>query len=257
MDWEMVNLLLVSHSKNLAESIAKLAQQMIISGAVKISIAAGIGEDNQEIGTNALEIAEAIQDIYSNEGVLVLMDLGSAVLSTEMALDLIPSDMRDKVRICPAPFIEGAIVAAAQASSGSNLEVVYREAMDALKPKYDQLREKIAEVPEEESEKKKLPSNDDEKKEIVLTIRSVHGLHARPAVKFVQTAAIFDAEIMVNNLTTNKGPASAKSLIAITMLGVIKGHQIQVTAKGQQREEALEALSNLVENNFGETLEEE
>ena len=254
----MVNLLLVSHSKNLAESVVGLAKQMIISGGggIKISIAAGIGEDNQEIGTNAVEIAEAIQDIYTNDGVLVLMDLGSAVLSAQMALDLIPPDICQKVRICPAPFIEGAVVAAAQASSGSSLEVVYREAMDALKPKYDQLREKITGVPEKESEKKTLPSNDDEKKEIILTVRSVHGLHARPAVQFVQTAASFNADVMVKNLTTNKGPSSAKSLIAITMLGVMKGHQIQVTAIGQQREEVLKALSNLVEDNFGETVEE-
>jgi len=252
----MVNLLLISHSKILAESVAELAKQMISSGEVKISIAAGIGEDNQEIGTNAVEIAEAIQDIYSDEGMLVLMDLGSAVLSTQMALDLVPPDVCQKVRVCPAPFIEGAIVAAAQASSGSNLEIVYREAMDALKPKYDQLREIITEVPEEESKKKTLPSNDDEKKEIILTVRSVHGLHARPAVQFVQTAASFDADVMVKNLTTNKGPSSAKSLIAITMLGVLKGHKIQVTAMGQQREKVLKALSNLVEDNFGETTEE-
>ena len=252
----MVNLLLVSHSKNLAESVVGLAKQMIRSGEVEISIAAGIGEDHQEIGTNAVEIAEAIQDIYSNEGVLVLMDLGSAVLSAQMALDLLPPDVCQKVRVCPAPFIEGAVVAAAQASSGSNLEIVYREAMDALKPKYDQLGEKITEVPEEESEKRTLPSNDDEKKEIILTVRSVHGLHARPAVKFVQTAASFDADVMVKNLTANTGPSSAKSLIAVTMLGVMKGHQIQVTAMGQQREEVLKALSNLVEDNFGETLEE-
>lgn len=251
----MVNLLLVSHSKNLAESVAELAQQMIISGAVKISVAAGIGEDNQEIGTNAVEIAEAIQEIYTNEGVLVLMDLGSAVLSTQMALELIPTDVCQKVRICPAPFIEGAIVAAAQASSGSSLEVVYREAMDALNPKVDQLRAKTTEAPEEEPKKKTLSSNDKEIKEIIVTIRNVHGLHARPAVKFVQTAASFDAEIMVNNLTTIKGPASAKSLIAITMLGVMKGHQIKITANGQENDEALAALSKLIENNFDEDLE--
>ena len=143
----MVNLLLVSHSKNLAESAADLAKQMIISGEMKIAIAAGIGEYHQKIGTNAVEIAEAIQDIYTDNGVLVLMDLGSAVLSTQMALDLIPSDMCQKVRICPAPFIEGAVVAAAQAGSGSNLEMVYREAMDALKPKREQLREKIDGTP--------------------------------------------------------------------------------------------------------------
>lgn len=253
----MVNLLLVSHSKVLAKSVAELAQQMVSSGEVKISIAAGIGEDHQEIGTNAVEIAESIQGIYTDDGVLVLMDLGSAVLSAQMALDLIPPEVCQKVRICPAPFIEGAVVAAAQASSGSNLEVVYREAMDALKPKYEQLKEEITETPEGESGKKTLQTNNEDKKEIQLIIRNVQGLHARPAVKFVQTAASFDADVMVNNLTTNKGPSSAKSLIAITLLGVLKGHQIQVTATGQQKEEVLKALSDLVENNFGETSEEE
>ena len=248
----MVNLLLVSHSKNLAESAADLARQMIVSGKMRIAIAAGIGEDHQEIGTNAVEIAEAIQDIYTDDGVLVLMDLGSAVLSAQMALNLIPSDICQKVQICPAPFIEGAVVAAAQAGSGSDLKMVYREAMDALKPKHEQLREEIDEASEEEPEKKTASFNDGEKKEVVLTIRNVHGLHARPAVKFVQTAASFDAEIMLNNLSTNKGPASAKSLIAVTMLGVLKGHKIQIMAVGRQREEALKALSDLVENNFGE-----
>lgn len=250
-------MLLVSHSRKLAEGLAEMVQQMVSSGVVKISIAAGIGDKHRELGTNAVEIAEAIQDIHSADGVLVLMDLGSAILSTEMALDLIPSDMRDKVRICPAPFIEGAIVAAVQAGLGNSLEIVYQEAMASGQVKSAQLEKKSDGNSIEESVKEISPTPEDKIKEIVLTVRNLHGLHARPAVKFVQTAASFDSEIMVNNLTTNKGPASAKSLIAITMLGVIKGHQIQVTAKGQQREEALEALSNLVENNFGEALEEE
>lgn len=253
----MVNLVLVSHSRKLAEGAVEMIQQMVSSEVVKISIAAGIGDDHRELGTNAVEIAEAIQDIHSADGVLVLMDLGSAILSAETALNLIPSDMRDKVRICPAPFIEGAVVAAVQAGLGNSLEIVYQEAMASYKAKREQSEEKSGEDHIEESVKGILPTSDGKIKEIVLTVRSVHGLHARPAVKFVQTAANFDTEIMVNNLTTNKGPASAKSLIAITMLGVLKGHQIQVTAKGQQQEEALEALSNLVENNFGEALEEE
>lgn len=253
----MVNLLLVSHSRKLAEGAAEMVQQMVSSEVVKISIAAGIGDGHRELGTNAVEIAEAIQDIHSTDGVLVLMDLGSAILSTEMALDLIPSDMRANVRICLAPFIEGAITAAVQAGLGNSLEIVYQEAMASCQAKYSQLVEKSGGNSIKESVKEISPISDDKIKEIIVTVRSLHGLHARPAVKFVQTAASFDAEIMVNNLTTKKGPASAKSLIAITMLGVLKGHQIQVTAMGQQQEEALEALSNLVENNFGEALEED
>ena len=254
----MVNLLLVSHSRKLAEGAAEMVRQMVSSEVVKISIAAGTGDDHRELGTNAVEIAEAIQDIHTADGVLILMDLGSAILSTEMALNLIPSYMRDKVRICPAPFIEGAIVAAVQAGLGNSLEIVYQEAMASYTAKCEQLEGKTGEEDNEVSVSVKeiSPTSDSTNTEVVLTVRSLHGLHARPAVKFVKTAASFDAEIMVNNLTANKGPASAKSLIAITALGVLKGHQIQVMAKGQQQEEALEALSNLVKDNFGEALEE-
>lgn len=252
----MVNLLLVSHSRKVAEGTAEMVQQMVSSADVEIAVAAGIGDDHQDLGTNAVEIAEAIQEIHSTDGVLVLMDLGSAILSTEMALDLIPADIRDKVHICPAPFIEGAIAAAVQAGLGQNLEVVYQEAMASGVAKSKQLGEGSSGDVLKESLKETPSTSDDKPEEIVLTVRSIHGLHARPAVKFVQTAASFDAEIMVKNLSANKGPASAKSLTAITMLGVLNGHQIQVTAKGQQREEALRALSNLVENNFGEPLKE-
>ena len=247
----MVNILLVSHSKKLADSVAEMALQMIGSGSVKIATAARIGEGNQDFGTNAVEIAEAIQNIFTEAGVLILMDLGSAVLSSQMALDLIPLEMKTKVRICPAPLIEGAVVAAAQASSGSDLDSIYREAMDAIKPKEEQLEvsnEKIQEEIPIESQ----PSADISKKEIILTMQNEHGLHARPGVRFVQTASNFDADIMVKNLTTGKGPSSAKSLTAVTLLGVLNSHQIKITAEGKQRDEALQALADLIESRFGE-----
>jgi phosphocarrier protein FPr len=90
--------------------------------------------------------------------------------------------------------------------------------------------------------------------ETILTVRSLHGLHARPAAKFVQTAASFNAEVKVKNLSTNKGPVSAKSLNAIATLGVLKDHQIKVFAAGAQSEQAVKALTRLVEDNFGEPL---
>ena len=247
----MVNLLLVSHSKKLADSAADMALQMIASGTVKIVTAAGIGEGNLEFGTNALEIAESIQNIYTDAGVLVLMDLGSAVLSTQMAVSMIPPEMQDKVRVCPAPFIEGAVVAAAQASAGGDLDAVYREAMDSIKPKAEQFEEE-GEAPTAEPAQAAQPEIDDDTKAIILTVINEHGLHARPGVRFVQTASNFDADIMVKNLTTGKGPSSAKSLTAITFLSVLKGHQIRVTASGNQKDEALEAIKELIESNFGE-----
>lgn len=245
----MVNLVLVSHSKKLAESAAGMALQMIASGQVKIATAAGVGEDNQDFGTNAIEIADAIQKVDSKEGVLVLMDLGSAVLSTQMALELLPDDVRTRVRVCPGPFIEGAVVGAAQASAGGTLEQVYTEAFNSIKPKEEQFE---PEIPQQSAEAPADQKADPNKQEVVLTLQNEHGLHARPGVRFVQTASKYDANIMVTNLTTGKGPSSAKSLTAVTFLGVLKGHQIQVTATGKQKDEALKALTELVESKFGE-----
>lgn len=245
----MVNIVLVSHSKKLADSASDMALQMIASGQVKIATAAGTGEDNKEFGTNALEIADAIQQVDSPDGVLVLMDLGSAVLSTQMALELLPDEVRAHVRVCPGPFIEGAVVGAAQASAGGSLDQVFNEAFNAIKPKEEQFE------PQPPGPAPAVPAargTDAQADEVVLTLENEHGLHARPGVRFVQTASQFDADISVKNLTTGKGPSSAKSITAVTFLGVLKGHQIQLTATGKQKEEALKALTELVESKFGE-----
>jgi phosphocarrier protein FPr len=245
----MVNLVLVSHSKKLADSVAGMALQMIASGQVKIATAAGVGEDNQDFGTNAVEIAEAIQKVDSKDGVLVLMDLGSAVLSTQMALELLPDEVRTRVRVCPGPFIEGAVVGAAQASAGGTLEQVYNEAFNSIKPKEEQFEPELTAQPVEKPVDQQEAADTSE---VLLTLENEHGLHARPGVRFVQTASGYDADIMVKNLTTGKGPSSAKSLTAVTFLGVLKGHRIQITATGKQKEEALKALTELVESKFGE-----
>ena len=252
----MVNLLLVSHSKKLAEGVAGLARQMS-SDSVQIAVAAGIGDEREEFGTDAVEIMDKIQEIYTEDGVLVLMDLGSAILSAEMALELLPPEMHAKIRFCPAPFVEGAIAAGVQAGLGSSLEMVCQEAMGALQPKREQLEESLPQPPAEAGMEPALSAEALEGKEIVLTVHSLHGLHARPAAKFVQTAASFDADVQVKNLATNKGPVSAKSLNAIAILGVLKDHKIQVIATGNQSDEVLEALTKLVEDNFGEPLGEE
>jgi multiphosphoryl transfer protein len=186
----MVNLLLVSHSKKLAEGVAGLARQMS-SDAVQIAVAAGIGDEREEFGTDAVEIMDKIQEIYTEDGVLVLMDLGSAILSAEMALELLPPEMHAKIRFCPAPFVEGAIAAGVQAGLGSSLEMVCQEAMGALQPKREQLEESLPQPPAEAGVEPALSAEALEGKEVVLTVHSLHGLHARPAAKFVQTAASF------------------------------------------------------------------
>ncbi len=177
----MVGLVIVSHSRALADGLVGLLRQ-VASPTLPIAVAAGIGEDRSEFGTDAVEIMEAIQSVYSEEGVLVLMDLGSAVLSAKLALDLLPPEMTEKVSFCGAPLVEGAVAAAVQIGLTNDLEAICREANGALAPKREQLGGESKEptvavsVPDEATDS------------ITLTLTNLHGLHARPAAKFVQTA---------------------------------------------------------------------
>src|SRR5262249_33745901 len=85
-----------------------------------------------------------------------------------------------------------------------------------------------------------------------LEIRNPLGLHARPAARFVQTAAGFDADVDVTNLTSGRGPASGRSLSGVATLGTRQGNEGLVTAGGPQAEQALAALSELAGRDFDE-----
>jgi multiphosphoryl transfer protein len=249
----MVGIVIVSHSRALAEGLVQLVKQ-VANEDLPIAYAAGVGPDNQEFGTNAVEIMEAIQAVDNPQGVLVLMDLGSAILSAEMALELLPAEMHERIRFCPAPLVEGAIAAGIQASLGSKLEDVYREASEALEPKREQLGEKAkGEQPAPDEPIGQKPGMEASAQARV-TLQNQHGLHARPAARFVQMAASFEAEIQVLNESKNKGPVSAKSLNALATLGAIQGSQILISASGSQADQAVRALEDLVQANFGETL---
>ncbi len=106
----MVGLVIVSHSRTLAQSLVGLVRQ-VVHDQVPIAIAAGAGPDHMEFGTDPSEVIDAIQSVYSPDGVLVLMDLGSAVLSAEMAAELLPDEMKGRIACCAAPLVEGAIAA--------------------------------------------------------------------------------------------------------------------------------------------------
>ncbi len=243
----MVGLVIVSHSRPLADALSNLVRQ-VASNEAPIAVAAGVGEQRQEFGTDAVEISEAIQSVYSPDGVCVLMDLGSAVLSAQLALDLLPPEQSEKVTFCAAPLVEGAIAAGVQIGLGSDLETVCREAKSALLPKSEQLGE--AALPAAEPAAPVAISGAG--LSTTLTLTNLHGLHARPAARFVQTAARFNADIQVTNLTKGKGPVSAKSLNALATLGAIEYHQVKISAAGPDAADALAALSALIEENFGE-----
>jgi dihydroxyacetone kinase phosphotransfer subunit len=114
----MVGIVLVSHSHLQAIGLQEMAAQMS-RGLVSIVAAGGV--DEQTMGTNAERIYQAIQDVYTSDGVLILFDLGSALLSTQLAIDMFPSDQQVHIKLSGAPMVEGTIAAAVEASLGHNL----------------------------------------------------------------------------------------------------------------------------------------
>lgn len=121
----MVGLVIVSHSAKIAEGVVEIAAQM--AGSQLKLLAAG-GLPNGSIGTDALCISSAIERADSGDGVVVLADLGSAVLSTETAMEFLDEITRARVRIADAPIVEGAVGAAIEATIGSPLEMVVEAA---------------------------------------------------------------------------------------------------------------------------------
>jgi phosphocarrier protein FPr len=247
----MVGMVVVSHSRALAESIVKLVSQ-VASPDTPITLAAGVGDDRQTFGTDATEIMEAIERVFSPDGVLILMDIGSAVLSAQMALDLMPPEISSKVLVCSAPLIEGAIAAAVQINLGSSLEAVANEARQAIMPKQSMIGD--VSVVEEKIPDAGVPHAHELSEKVTLV--NLHGLHARPAARFVQKASEFKSTITVKNLTNGKGPVSARSLNAIATLGAIENHLIEITANGDDAENAIRILKTMIEEGFGERLAE-
>jgi dihydroxyacetone kinase phosphotransfer subunit len=117
----MIGIVVVSHSEKIAQGVVELCSQM---GRENIKIEAAGGTGDGRIGTDAMKIMEAIKRADNGDGVLVLVDMGSAVMSTEVALELLDEDLRNKVFIADAPIVEGSIGAVVQASMGSSLEEV-------------------------------------------------------------------------------------------------------------------------------------
>jgi PTS hybrid protein len=124
----LVGIVVVSHSVKIAEGVVELARQM--AGPDVRLIAAG-GAIDGTLGTDAARIAEAIGRADAGAGVVVLADLGSAVLATKLALDMIAPETAARTRLSGGPLVEGAVVAAVQASVGDDVAAVVAAAEEA------------------------------------------------------------------------------------------------------------------------------
>jgi multiphosphoryl transfer protein len=232
-----VGLVIVSHSAKLAEGVVELAREM--GGEdVAIEAAGGMADPPGAIGTDAMVVMEAIERVASPDGVLVLMDLGSAVMSAEMAVEMAGDDTRT-VLAGDAPLVEGAVAAAAAARGGLGLDEVAAAARGAV----------AAPAPEEAAAAGASEAGEGEALERRYTLTNRLGLHLRPAGKLVAAAA--PAHVDVLNATTGAGPVSATSLIGLSELAR-HGEEILVRARGPRAAEVLDAIQALAEDNWGD-----
>ena len=247
-----VGIVAVSHSLRLAEAAQELAAQMVPGGTVPIALAAGAGTDADGapiLGTDATRVAAAIDELAEAcDGVLVLMDLGSAVMSAEFALELRSSAV--PVRLASAPFVEGLLAASVTAAQGASLDDVAAEANGALIAKSAQLGDEPQAPagsggPElEESAPVSAVSRSGEESRTVL-VRNPAGVHARPAAMIAQAAA--GAELRLRRLPDGD-PVPASSMMRLLAFGARPGDEVQLAGDPA----AVEHVAALFEDGFGE-----
>jgi PTS hybrid protein len=260
----MIGIVVVSHSPDLARAAVALALEMVAGERPSIAIAAGAGEDASGaavIGTDAVRVAEAIDEVASPDGVLVFMDLGSAVLSAGLALEFLSTTT--EVRLSRAPFVEGIVAGVVLAAAGASLDDADREAAAAMATKNEQLGDAApTPVPEPVEGPTPLPERppvpepvegptaDDVVAEVTLVNRL--GLHARPAAAIVAAMGRFDADVTVVDTATPERSVSASSLMGMMTLGAQGGAALRISGTGRDAAAAVEMIRAMAADGFGE-----
>jgi phosphoenolpyruvate---glycerone phosphotransferase subunit DhaM len=120
-----VGIVIVSHSAEVARGTASMVEQMV---GREVPLGWCGGDPGGGLGTNVEAILKAIEAAWSERGVAILVDLGGAETNSEMAIELLPAERRERVVVCNAPIVEGAVMAATEAASGAALDAVRRTA---------------------------------------------------------------------------------------------------------------------------------
>jgi len=233
-----VALLLVSHSSSLAAGTVDLAAQM----APAVLLVAAGGLEDGSLGTS-FDLIEAGLEKAAQDGrsVVVLTDLGSAVLTTESVLEFAGDEVVARVRLADAPFVEGAVAAAVAAAGRADLAAVLAAA-ELAGASFGAAPGPAAAAPVVVPTA--APSTGPAVRATAV-LRNPLGLHARPAALLARTAAGFEAAVTVNDV-------DAASVLALIGLGAVGGQTVTVTAAGPQARAALVAIIDQIEAGLGE-----
>lgn len=222
-----VGLVFVSHSSKIADGLVELAGQM----APGVALVAAGGMDDGGIGTSFDLVNAAIARADTGDGVVILCDLGSAILTAETAIDFLDDDARSRVVLVDAPLVEGGVAAAVAAQTGQDRSGVAAAARTAAGAPDPSIRQPQDQAPSGYSR--------------VVTVINRDGLHARPAADFVKLASTFTSRVTVNG-------KDAKSLLAIMALGLVRGRDAEIATEDPDGRPAVDALADLVASGFGE-----
>ena len=265
-----VGLVLVSHVAAIAQGVAVLAGQM----AQDVAIAAAAGTDDGGIGTSFDLVQAGLLEAERGAGVVVLYDLGSALLTSESAVELLDGAQRARVRIVDAPLVEGALAAAVRAQGGGTLAEVAEAAVAANRAGTGDgagvaeaavasnragtgdgagvaaSTERAGRIATGDVAGSVEPAPGQPGARRVLTLVNELGLHLRPAAALVRALAGLDARVALSR--PGEPPVDARSLLGVVGLGLRGGDELEVRAAGPDAHRALEAVSDQVNGGFDE-----
>ncbi|MDD1475987.1 dihydroxyacetone kinase phosphoryl donor subunit DhaM [Arthrobacter sp. H16F315] len=221
-----VNLVVVSHSEKIADGAVELAAQM--APDVMILPAGGTGDGR--IGTSLELVMAALEQAgdANTDGIVVLTDLGSAVMTAESAVEFLADP--GLVLLADAPLVEGLVAAAVAAQSGADLAAVRDAAEAVYRPPAAGQHPHGHRPPEATGD---------------FELVNQAGMHARPAAKIAGGLSGMDAEVTISG-------ADGASMTELMMLGAVKGTVLHVEASGPDATQAVDYLRGLITAGFGE-----
>ncbi len=229
-------------------------------GEVPIAAAGGLDDSCHTLGTDAMRIFQAIETVYSGDGVLVFADMGSALLSAELAVQMLDEQKQPHVIISDAPFVEGAVCAAVQARINAPLTAVLNELQLSLLPKQEHLGTTSGKTNHSDTAPAEytipadgLPTENQPVQCLHVTVHNTHGIHARPAAKIAALAGAYPYLTVTMQKKDSPSPAvSAVSLNAIALLNIKKDDIITFFIAGNNSEAFCAELTALAADHFGD-----
>jgi PTS hybrid protein len=244
-----VRIVVVSHSDKIADGAVELAAQM----APDVMMVPAGGTSDGRIGTSMEKVMAALETAAGTDGVVVLTDLGSAVMTAESAMEF--AEGGTPVLLADAPIVEGLVAAAVAAQGGASVHAVRRAAeathgYPASRPKAEEhlpggtrvaAAAGAAAAPVAEADA--APGAPDAAGDFELVNQA--GMHARPAAKIAGGLSALDAEVTVNGV-------DGASMTGLMTLAAGKGSVLHVEAYGPDAERAVAYVAGLVRGGFGE-----